>query len=468
MYPRTLLSRSWILLAVVILTHVVPHPVLAQRLEDGRVAFENKARETRQLRVDLFKGSEPADPSNKRHQEAVDIAAKEVTYPLRWETLGLQPPEPGKLNRLVEDFEGRLFNMTKSRANTIQMQQMYCRQVIKRTQEVILNSKPIAGINAARILSKIPERGMERGFPQSEKMWLEEVQPRLAEGNSEYFAGVLLSLLDDPKLNDGIRYYLLRTLSNLLALRRQAPALLKKETAEKAIQVGIKLVEKKVVFPKAALRGKTEQEMVAHREVEGYKILRREAVKVVAQSQLPTFGEKDRPALTLARVVGNDGSIVPSPRLDERIEAAIGLAKMSANLSKSPDYQPDYVAFQIALFVQDFGLQAKENIYAKVFVRVRPWKVDAAHMIEALDDLKRDVKIEYVQKVVDQCLAVLRQIENGEVGSANALGDWLAKNPPTSKGVFRSGADSTIKPAAADPNAPPVQDKDKDKEEKDK
>jgi hypothetical protein len=461
MFPRTLLSRSVLILAVLSLA-VGTRTGHAQRLEDGWVAFKDKANATRTLQTDLFRGTIIAAATDKRHQEAIEMAAKAVTYPLRWETVGRESPPPGALNKLVEEFEGRLDLMKKAKANTAQMQQLYCRQVIERAGEVILKSKPIAGINAARILSKIPERILERGIPQSDKSWLEDVQPRLAEGNAEYFAGVLLSLLDNPKLNDGIKYYVLRSLSSLLALQKLANDLLKKETVEKSIRAAMQIVEKKVQFPKAALRAETEREKILHREVEGYKVLRREAIKVVAQSPSPAIGEKDRPALTLARVAGYDESIVPSPRLDERIEAFIGLAKMSGGAAKLPDYQVDYVAFEMARFIETFGLQAKENANTKaVSLRVRPWKVDAARLGEALEGLKAELKNDYVQQAIGQCLLVLRPIENGETGEANVLGNWLAKNAPPGKGVFKAGPDSTVKPAATEPASKGPEEKEK-------
>ena len=43
----------------------------------------------------------------------------------------------------------------------------------------------------------------------------------------------------------------------------------------------------------------------------------------------------------------------PAPRLDEQVEAGIGLARMQAKLS--PDYQPAYAAEQIARFVVKFA-----------------------------------------------------------------------------------------------------------------
>ena len=261
----------------------------------------------------------------------------------------------------MAEFESRLSQMTKYKSSTEVFQQMFCRQVAERMQEVILRGKPIAGISAARMLAAIPERRQERGSLQTEKVWADEVQPRLAEGNAEYMAEVMLSLVDNPKVNDGVRYYMLRGLASLLALPRPTQPLLKKETEEKILPSAMKLVEKKGVFPKATPRG----------EVEGFKILRREAIKVVAQYRTPIVG-KERPALILARVAGNDQGIVPAPRLDERIEAAIGLARMTAGAAKFPDFQPDYAMFQIASCVGEFGNQADRNRDAKTTARLRP------------------------------------------------------------------------------------------------
>jgi hypothetical protein len=443
MFSRTLLSRC-LLPAAVVLAVFSARSTQAQRLEDGQVQFETKARATRALRLDLFGGKVTVDPKDKTHQEAVEMAAKEVVYPLYWQTNAKTDlPDPGKMNMMVEQFETRLLQLLRVRGDTSQLQQMFCRQVIDRAQEVIQAGKPIAGVNAARILAKIPERAMERGTPQKEKDWVAQVLPRLGEGNAEHLAGVLLTLLENPKTNDGIKYYVLRGLSSLLALPKQSPALLKKETEEKAIRAAIAMVEKKTVFPQRVARG----------EVEGYKVLRREAVRVVAQVGVPVLGDKDRPALVLARVAGNDESIQPPPRLDERIEAAIGLARMGALAAKYPDFQPDYAMFQIAQAVLEFGLQAAKNLADSKGppTRSRPWKIDAARLGEAVEMMKGDVKNTYVQQVADQCLLVLNAIENGGQGGANNLGDWLAKNSVPAKTLFKSVPDSAVNPAGEKP-----------------
>jgi hypothetical protein len=356
------------------------------------------------------------------------------------------------MNRLVSDFRSRLYQMTKFKATTAVYQQMYCRAVMDCAQEVILKTrqvgkreelvtKPIAAVNAARILASIPERGLERGILQTEKAWADDVAPRLAEGNGEHLATIALAILENPKLkNDGARYYLLRTLWSLLALPQDAKFRPKKETEEKVIKLAMKIVEKKMVFPRATPRG----------EVEGYKVLRREAVRVVAACPTPILADKTKPALTLARIAGNDPDVAPPPRLDERLDAAIGLARLGASAAKFPDYQPEYTVVQIALTVKDFGLEADPNRDARVIdPRRRPWKVDAARLIEAVEGLKANVKNTYVQDAAKQCLTPLGLIEKGNQGKTAELGDWLAANPSPAKSVFKGADDTAVKPPVA-------------------
>src|SRR5204862_5746738 len=107
-------------------------------------------------------------------------------------------------------------------------------------------------------------------------------------------------------------------------------------------------------------------------EVDGYRLLRREALRALAQTHAPALGEKYRPALSLVRFVGNDARVAPPPRLDERLEAAIGLARMRP----AKEYQPDYAAYEIGRFVVEFGSAANREITTSTPAaqRKRPWK----------------------------------------------------------------------------------------------
>jgi hypothetical protein len=180
MLSRTSFCRLVLVLAFLVLPLGL---VRAQRLEDGEVQFmrSRPVKDSRPLRNQLFKGETQADPREKDHIQAVEIAAKEAIYPLVWYSKG-RTIERGKINRVVEDFASRLSQMTKFNANTTTMQYLFSKQAIDRIQEVIQSDegKAISSMNAAVMLSRIVERRMDRGVLQSEKSWADEVGPRLA------------------------------------------------------------------------------------------------------------------------------------------------------------------------------------------------------------------------------------------------------------------------------------------------
>jgi hypothetical protein len=430
-FSRTLLASVLVLIAL--------GPVNSQRLEDGNLEFDKKRRLHKSLINDLIKGTVQVDVSNKTHAEAIEIAAKDTVYPLVWMTQGGRPDE-GKITLMLDIADRNLTQMTKFRANTSAIQPVYCKQLADCGKEVIQKGRPIAVVNAAHILAQIPRRRISGGKIQNENTWIEEVTPRLAEGTGEHLANVYLSTLDDRNCNDGARYYLFQAMADLVGLPPQVPPLLKRETTDKIHAAAIKFVEKKMVFPRATQRS----------ELEGYKVLRLQAVKVLAQARVPVVGEKDRVALVLARIAANDASIVPAPRIEERVEAIIGLARMGASAARFPDFQMDYAVAQMIRGIGEFGVEADRNREAKsALLRRRPWRTDAARMLEALEGLQATVKTPYVQEATRRCLSVLAAVERNSSSQANALSNWLSENAPPGSSLFRSDNTAVVKPVTA-------------------
>jgi hypothetical protein len=419
----------------------LPSAAHAQRLEDGKVKFEldRTVRSSRLLRNDLFKGVQKADPQDKEHQAAIDIAAKEAIYPLWWDSQGTTIAR-GKINRTVEEFAGRLAQMSRSqeiRDRTTEMQQVFCRKSMDRIAEIIEKGKAVVGVNAAMMLFRMVERRQDRGVVQSEKSWADEVLPRLGDNNGEHLAGLLVTLLQSPKANDGVKYYLFRAMSSLLGLPTKTP-LLKKATEEKLIQAALDFVDKPLSFTRSTPR----------EEIGGYQVLRREAIKVVAQASSTRVGDNGKPALTLARIAAADATLKPPPHISERIEATIGLAQLVGRTANKGDLEADYAAAVIARGVQALGLAAGANIDKKGLERARPWRVDAARLLEAVDLLKAVGMNAYVADAIKQCHDVLEEIEKGSAGQANKLGEWLESNPPKSPSLYKGDKSSTVKPGA--------------------
>jgi hypothetical protein len=182
-------------------------------------------------------------------------------------------------------------------------------------------------------------------------------------------------------------------------------------------------------------------------EIDGFRVLRREAVRALAQIHIPSVSNTVRPALMLARFAAEDASIQPPPRIDERLEAAIGLARMRS--ADSPGYQVDYAANAIAKFIGAFGALANNERDYKTAVRHRPWKIDAARANEALAVLRKDSpKDDYLGQVVARGTKALQAIAKGDLANAGDLG-WLANpdNVSPNKELFKGAADTVVKPA---------------------
>jgi hypothetical protein len=429
------------------------------------------AKETREVRAliqGLFKGETSdgtpvrVDPKDKEHQEAVKLAAMQVTYPYTWRDVY---STPGQVQKVFEELETRLAQLARNKDKVGALAPMYTRQVIDRALQVVeagkedsvktktgrkmlTKGRPIVSMNGARVLARL----VARPANQTQKQWAEEVLPRLAlpagekKGNGEHLAGVLTGLVQDVRHNDAVKYWALRGLADLLALPAGETPVVPREARDEAVKAALALAQRKL-----PLKASTPAA-----EVEGYKVLRREAIKVVAQSRTPAVGDKDYPALFLLRVAADDKRIVPEPRLDERLEAAIGLARLRA-APKDKEYQPDLAAWGIGHFVRDFaeGYTANRNQVVKdkkgkpistVALRLRPWRVDAARLKEALEGLKDDMKNRYVGVAVGVYVKQLEAVGKDRVPSAADVESWLATNKAPSKVLFHSVPGTDVQP----------------------
>jgi hypothetical protein len=410
-FPRLSLRLS-------LLALLLPLLARAQTPREGMDALDAEYRKHRQQLPQLFKGSVEADPNNKDHAAAIDAAARYATTRFLW---GLYQTEPGKVDRVYQDFDKDVVSIIRGRPNTNSVAQMFTHQVIVHAKEVLAlpdrDARPIAKVNVARVLARLWE--LEQGE----------------------LADALVEIVKDPKLNNAVKYYAFRGLYELLKLPVPAPPgppVVAKAQEVRAVAALVEFVQRKVPFTQGTPR----------QEVDGYRVVRREAIRALAQAHDPVVGTA-RPALVLLRVVGGDEGVVPEPRLDERLEAAIGVARMRSAGAK--DYQPDYAAWVLGRFVVDFVNAANGNFKeGKAALRSRPWRIDAARLGEALEALKADTKDKYVQDVVSQALPRLAEVEGGKQSDPTALNTWLAGNEPPHKELFKDVPESAIKSAAGE------------------
>jgi hypothetical protein len=422
---RSRLPLAW---AVVAMGLLLPAPVRGQSLGDGQDALDKQFREYNNLKKlipRLFRRQnvEPLDfnPTDPDHAKAVEVAAKYVTYRFTWSQ---NEARPGEIHKVFLSFESDLSQLTRLKLATEPLGQAYARQVMLRAQEVIKDndSKPIARLNAARVLVRLAE------FGQGE------------------LADALVEVLKDATQNEGVHYYALRGLHDLLALPPRmppVPPVLDKARQEKCVLALLEVVGRNESFLPS----------VPPERVDGFRALRREAVRALALITAPALSDKARPAQALLRVVANDERVIPKPRLDERLEASIGIARMRPGMAK--DYQPGYAVYHVGYFVQDFAAAANPENDSKSdkkesYARSRPWKVDAARLSEALEGMKKDLKDPYVAEVVQRCNDVLAKTEKGEQSDPGQLKVWLDGHAPASKELFKDVPDSAVKPVSAE------------------
>src|SRR5262245_48173097 len=109
-------------------------------IKESETDFDKKLSVTRTLRLQMFnKGEIIADPTNKAHLEAIDVAAMELTYPLAWQGRLLRPEkmEQSKvIKETVDNFEARLrfLSRYKDRSAVANVQRLYCKQSVIRAR----------------------------------------------------------------------------------------------------------------------------------------------------------------------------------------------------------------------------------------------------------------------------------------------------------------------------------------------
>ena len=412
MAPRMRWFSSVGLLAVVATLMVELGHIRAQNLNEGWNKLEEKySAGPRNLALGFLKGAR-VDPNERSHQEAIDLLAKTYTYGVYLRKLETQP------NAIAKDFDAFSSEIDKDILKARDQQSMQTFAEIFRDKvhlhalEVIQfkDARPIHKLHNARVLAEIAKLG----------------QPELA--------ATLIKLLKDAQQTDGVHYYMLKGLTTLI------PHLQPPQQAKCAVAL-VEFLEQQKGLHKNATQ----------EETEGYRVLRREAVRALAKTHTPAIDDKVRPALVLARFAGNDERIQPPPRIDERVEAAIGLARMQVP-PKDRQYQADYAAGQIAKCLGAVAQAASSELSNRDVnkdTRMHPWRILAASLKEALDDLKKhNEKSPYVVKIADKGTQLLNQVMRGEQIGNNERTWWTSSDSdPKSKELFQGSPDSVVKPA---------------------
>lgn len=419
MAPRFRLS-NWAMLAVAGLLIAQGGQVRAQNLNEGWDKLDKNYQPTRSRFLRFVRGDERFESSNRDQVEAVDLVAKHYAYGV---VLNGKMMDPGEINRDIIEFDGYIKAMTdaKNREALQSLAEVFREKVRLRAWDVLQfdKARAIHKLHNARLLAGVAALSQGQG------------QGTLAD--------TLVAALKDDKQNDGVRYYVLRGLGTLLARVQPTatPPVLTKEELAKCAEAIVAFLEQRKGPSKNASR----------EEIDGFCLLRREAIRALAHIHTPAINDKVRPALVLARFAGDDERIQPPPRIDERVEAALGLARMQA--AQDRQYQPDYAAGQIGRCLGTFAQMAKTERANSTDRTTRPWRIDAVTLKEALAALKADSgKNAFVAQVADRGARLLDSVINNKDIDANELTWWSSsQSDPPSKELFQGSADSVVKPA---------------------
>jgi hypothetical protein len=400
---------------------------------DGEQAFMREYQKQRQrFKIISSSSSESSEKANKgsaEDQKAIDVVAQYHTYRLTWD----ESDVAGGVNKLWDEFVSQVNNADSAamHKNNPAFGEMYLKALTQRARDVMLTRKPIAAVNAARMLARLAKAGSE----EAGDACLEAVK----DNNN----------LLDPKARLGVQYWALQGLGNLLGRWADAPA----DAAPPAARAAREADYLKGLVQTIERKPADGPVPPAPDEVAGMQVFRREAVRALSLYRAPAVadakGNVQVPtALALLKVVNDDG-LSPKARLDEQIEAAVGVGRVQSKALAS--YQPDYAAQQLGYLVVGMARQAKPKDPNKF-----AWKVHAARLADAVEAMRAGVKgspdkagADYVTKLAGLVLRVLKDIETTEKANgdnASALNFWLGSTAVPHNTLYKGLADSTVRP----------------------
>jgi hypothetical protein len=360
--------------------------------------------------------------AGKEHDAVIDLYAKFYTYRLTWPDI---QSKPGAINALIIDLDGDLFKAMKNRPATQAFLQKLASALVLHAKEVLKNRESIARFNAVRVMWQVAHTG--NGGPEVAKAAVEIIQ--------------------NPAHDPAAKYWAFRALQEVFAPEGKMPPKALKDQAQQneVITTLLKFLDERLPLAPGA----------SPEEVDGVRVLRREAIHALALTQAPAVAEKGkltgRTAQVLLRVVRKDG-FVPEPRWDEQVEAAIGIGWMQGKLY--PDFQPDYALHNAAYAVVELAQQYTNEDGAKVD---KGWRYYAARLAEALDNLQKDAAanskdkamLAYVSEVGRRAGAQLKLMETKGTANPQDFNNWLENNPPKNDTVYKGVDDAKVTPGQA-------------------
>ena len=407
----------------------------------------------RLILVDLLRGIVVGNDKLPEHTEALSAQTEYLTRRFVDAVFVDAPPgSPPKksMEFLIDQVEVDLKQLRDNKAKNQAAAKLYTHYFCLHAKGVIQKDEkrnPRSTLNLTRALMNLATLG------QGE---LGETLADLIEDDLKNDAYSEAQHLQDPIMfpfpNDGMKYYALRGLQVLLA-QPPGPSMVPVVSKEQEVKI-VKVLQKLINTTRTFKEGTLQQ------EIDGFRVRRREAIKALALIANPAVPDKaDGAALTLLRVVARDSKLQPEPSIDERLEAAVGLARMK--FDKDGEYHPDYAAYNIGLFVDELVTYC--NVADGNTKYPRPIHVYAARLLEALESIKTQTKDAankradpektFAIAAVETCQLVLAKLEKAPESKVNPndvdltkLKSWLADAKMPNATLFKGVAGTAVAP----------------------
>ena len=400
---------------------LVPMFALAQPIPLEDVLKERSA--SAEIFNKTLRGEVVFDAKNPAHMKAVDVYARFFVYRVTKPEI---QSEPGKMDSIFKEFESVLKQLRTKADNPFNTS--FLAKILEKTKEVLPNTSISARINAVRMQAMCPAEIANCDLPG---------QKILPDQFMESFIEVLQKSPDD-----GMKLYALKGVRDTYKVIRPMAVVKKasnRVTLNPALEVKVaetlaQIIETPMVYPAGT----------APEIVEGYRVLRREALKALAQSRAPISGQKGKTAFILAKFA-NGSDIKPEPRLDERAEAAIGLLNLRTQDPDPSEYNIEAALYQFSSFLVDFFQRfnsRNDSDAEKLF----PWKFYAARITDSIDELNKEVKnVPYVVEMVQKIGLGLSDMEKLDKAAVPQLATFVQSKQPASLLIYKKIPGTEVK-----------------------
>ena len=400
---------------------LVPMFALAQPIPLEDVLKERSA--SAEIFNKTLRGEVVFDAKNPAHMKAVDVYARFFVYRVTRPEI---QSEPGKMDSIFKEFESVLKQLRTKADNPFNTS--FLAKILEKTKEVLPNTSISARINAVRMQAMCPAEIANCDLPG---------QKILPDQFMESFIEVLQKSPDD-----GMKLYALKGVRDTYKVIRPMAVVKKasnRVTLNPALEVKVaetlaQIIETPMVYPAGT----------APEIVEGYRVLRREALKALAQSRAPISGQKGKTAFILAKFA-NGSDIKPEPRLDERAEAAIGLLNLRTQDPDPSEYNMEAALYQFSSFLVDFFQRfnsRNDSDAEKLF----PWKFYAARITDSIDELNKEVKnVPYVVEMVQKIGLGLSDMEKLDKAAVPQLAMFVQSKQPASLLIYKKIPGTEVK-----------------------